>query len=147
MITVLLLANGFVLPAFANGQASKKVPLEVKRLRARRYVPLEPGPVILPTPQPAIRRSVPRYRKRRLPLSTMVYPGSLRDNIVRIARHFGWRTVVWQAPYDFNWVGKARIRAANLPQLLLKLLHDYPLQAVLYRGNHVLAIYPRNIKQ
>lgn len=48
-------------------------------------------------------------------LSTIdVYPGSLKENIERIAKHYGWRQVVWDAPEDYRWVGKARITKARI---------------------------------
>ena len=75
-----------------------------------------------------------------------VYPGSLRDNVERIAAGYGWSEVVWSAPYDFNWVGQTNIHANSLSGMLAQLLKDYPLQAVFYRGNHVLLITPRTLK-
>src|ERR1700679_2149175 len=54
-----------------------------------------------------------------------VYPGSLKENIERIASHYGWRQVVWDAPEDYRWVGKAHIKGENLEGILSKLLADY----------------------
>ncbi len=75
-----------------------------------------------------------------------VYSGSLKENIERIAKHYGWRQVVWDAPEDYRWVGKARIHGENLQDILRQLLTDYPLQAVFYKGNHVLYIHTRTLK-
>lgn len=82
--------------------------------------------------------SAPRF-------SSTVFPGSLRENITRIARSHGWPQVVWQAPYDYKWTGTTQIQAGNLPELLSHVLAEYPLQAIFYEGNHVLLIAPRTI--
>lgn len=79
-------------------------------------------------------------------ISIEVYPGSLKENIERIAGHSGWHQVVWDAPQDFLWVGKAKIQGENLSSILNQLLADYPLQAIFYQGNHVLYIHPRTLK-
>jgi len=76
----------------------------------------------------------------------VVYPGSLRVNVERIAGQYGWRHVVWSLPEDYRWVGKTRIAARGLSGILGKLLQDYPLQAQFYEGNHVLVIIPRTIQ-
>ncbi len=52
-------------------------------------------------------------RQKPLP-SVGVYPGSLKENIERIAAHYGWHQVVWDAPQDFRWVGYAQIQGENL---------------------------------
>jgi len=75
----------------------------------------------------------------------IVYPGSLRSNIRRIAGEYGWHRVVWTLPKDYRWVGKTRISAKGLFGILGKLLKDYPLQAEFYKDNHVLVIVPRTI--
>lgn len=84
---------------------------------------------------------------RQKPLSSIeVIPGSLKDNVERIAAHYGWRQVVWDAPQDYKWVGRAKIQGENLQSILGQLLADYPLQAIFYQGNHVLYIHPRTLK-
>jgi hypothetical protein len=95
--------------------------------------------------------AAPSYPKnaiaRQRPLPTaQIYPGSLKENIERIAAHYGWHHVVWDAPEDFRWVGYAQIQGENLSIILRQLLNDYPLQAVFYQGNHVLYIHPRTLK-
>jgi hypothetical protein len=75
---------------------------------------------------------------------TMV-PGSLKQNIVRIGHQYGWRTVVWNVPEDYIWVGRATVRGDSLSSIMMRILVDYPLQAQFYQGNHVLAIVPRNL--
>lgn len=74
-----------------------------------------------------------------------LYPGSLKENIQRLANQFGWTTVKWLAPYDYQWTGTTAVTATNLNQLLQKILPDFPLQAVFYQGNHILVIRARNI--
>jgi Toxin co-regulated pilus biosynthesis protein Q len=84
---------------------------------------------------------------RQKPLAAIeVYPGSLKENIQRIAAHYGWHQVVWDAPQDYRWFGYAQIQGENLSSVLRQLLADYPLQAVFYQGNHVLYIHPRTLK-
>lgn len=75
-----------------------------------------------------------------------VYPGSLKSNIVRLSRAYGWKHIIWQSQDDYHWIGKVRVAANNLPDILRKLLSDYPLQANFYDGNHVLVIKPRTIR-
>ena len=84
---------------------------------------------------------------RQKPLAAIeIYPGSLKENVERIAAHYGWHQVVWDAPQDYRWVGYAQIQGENLSSVLRQLLADYPLQAVFYQGNHVLYIHPRTLK-
>jgi hypothetical protein len=78
------------------------------------------------------------------PLTVMAYPGSLRNNIQRIAGYCGWQTV-WNPPCDYRWYGKTLIRGASLSDVFRKMLINYPVQAVFYRGNRILAISPRNL--
>ena len=75
-----------------------------------------------------------------------IYSGSLKDNITRLAQHYGWQNVVWAVPHDYEWVGKTDINAQNFPDLLRQLLRNYPLQAVFYRGNHVLLVRARTLR-
>ncbi|MCH9743799.1 MAG: toxin co-regulated pilus biosynthesis Q family protein [Gammaproteobacteria bacterium] len=77
--------------------------------------------------------------------AAVIYPGSLKNNITRIASGFGWDQVVWKLPSDYQWVGKTRIVAHNMQGIFQKLLSDYPVQAVFYRGNHILLIRPRTL--
>lgn len=74
------------------------------------------------------------------------YPGSLKNNIVRIARAYGWKHIIWNSAEDYHWIGKIRVAANDLPDILRKLLKDYPLQADFYNGNHVLVIKPRTLQ-
>lgn len=99
---------------------------------------------LAPMPVPVVPVAAPAKAK---PLLTVdIYPGSLKENIERIAANAGWHQVVWDAPQDYMWVGHAQIRGENLSVILRRLLDDYPLQAVFYQGNHVLYIHPRTLK-
>lgn len=125
---------------------------------AQAPAPLPPPPVPVPAPKavvvnlPAAPAPLPVvYPKnaivRQKPLASIaVYPGSLRENIERIAAHYGWHNVIWDAPQDFTWVGYAQIQGDTLAAVLRQLLDDYPLQAIFYQGNHVLYIHPRTLK-
>ena len=100
-----------------------------------------PAPLTLPLAYPK------NVIVRQKPLASIaVYPGSLKENIERIAAHYGWHQVVWDAPQDFMWVGYAQIQGDNLASVLHQLLTDYPLQAIFYQGNHVVYIHPRTLK-
>lgn len=118
-ICVFLWAS-LALPAFAGGYDA---PLAV-----RAHVPRASHPISAPC------------------LQATVYPGSLKKNIERIAAQFGWTQVVWNVPNDYQWVGQTNIRADKLPGLFTKLLKNYPVQAVFYKGNHILAISPRTLR-
>lgn len=102
---------------------------------------IAPAPLTLPVVYP--KNAIVRQK----PLASIgVYPGSLKENIERIAAHYGWHQVVWDVPQDFKWVGYAQIHGDNLAAVLRQLLDDYPLQAIFYQGNHVLYIHPRTLK-
>jgi hypothetical protein len=77
--------------------------------------------------------------------SVTLYSGSLRDNISRIAKDYGWKKVVWLPNSDYQWVGKVTMRKRAITVLFGRVLQGYPLQAVFYKGNHVLVVTPRNI--
>lgn len=77
------------------------------------------------------------------PLVVTVREGSLKENIERIVKQAGWGTPVWKPPFDYNWVGNVTISANDIQGILTKLLEPYPLQAVFYEANHVVAIVPR----
>lgn len=66
--------------------------------------------------------------------------GSLKENIERIMDRYHWK-VVWKVPYDYNFDG--RVTGSSLPDVIAKLLHPFPLQAVLYMSNRTMAIVPR----
>lgn len=75
-----------------------------------------------------------------------VRPGSLKSNIERISARCGWPQVVWNVPNDYQWVGTVTLRGDDLPSLLAQLLKNYPVQAVLYKGNHIIAVSPRTLR-
>lgn len=72
-----------------------------------------------------------------------VHTGSLKRNIERIVRDAGWGTPVWKMNYDYNWRGDVTITGNDVQSVLSKLLEPYPLQAVFYNANHVVAVMPR----
>ncbi len=146
--------------------AKKPLPLEVKRTRAKvqghivvKHHPQLPHPKtrhkhVYPCKKPHVHTHAITKKnvlftslKRHHHLSQcVVYPGSLKSNIQRIASQYGWSRVVWTLPQDYRWVGKTRISGHSLSSILGKLLKDYPLQAQLYQGNHVLVITPRTLQ-
>lgn len=68
--------------------------------------------------------------------------GSLKENLENIMCRYHWK-VVWKAPYDYNFDG--RITGSSLPNVIEKLLHPFPLQAVMYMSNRTIAIVPRQL--
>lgn len=101
-----------------------------------------PAPIPLPHIVPPHQPTYPNQGV----LSATLLPGSIKTNVERIAAQYGWPHVVWNDAYDYNWVGETEIRANSFSGLLSQILRNYPLQAVLYHGNHILAIYPRVLK-
>ncbi len=87
----------------------------------------------------------PRYTATTLaePIKVKVNDGSLKSNIERIMREAGWETTVWKVSFDYKWVGNVTITANDIQGVITKLLEPYPLQAVFYNANHVVAISPR----
>ena len=83
--------------------------------------------------------------KQRAPGLTTVYSGSLKENLSRIAKNYGWKEVVWLVDSDYQWVGQVTMQEKNVYSLLTRILKNYPLQAIFYEGNHVLVITPRNV--
>lgn len=77
--------------------------------------------------------------------SITLYSGSLKENLSRIAKHYGWKKVVWLVDSDYQWVGQVTVQEPTLYSLLMRVLQNYPLQATFYEGNHVLVITPRNV--
>ena len=74
-----------------------------------------------------------------------LYTGSLRDNIARVAHRYGWKKVVWLPKHDYRWVGQTSVKRSSVYTVFSRVLKEYPLQAVFYKGNHVLVITSRNI--
>jgi hypothetical protein len=118
--------------------AANSVPLEVSRTQApQKYT--EKNAKVTINKTHAMSRNHPRSK-------TTFYPGSLKYNIERASRAYGWANVVWKPGYDFHWVGKARVYGSDLQAVLRSVLRDYPLQAIFYQANHILVIAPRNNK-
>jgi len=130
--------------------ASKSTPLEVKRIQARADGHISVTP-LAPEHQAALSAmsknnvllaSLKRHHQQAI---CIIYPGSLKMNVQRIAAQHGWPRVVWTLPEDYRWVGKTRIKAQGIKNVLAKLLTNYPLQAQFYEGNHVVVIVARTI--
>ncbi len=99
------------------------------------------------TPQPSVlQKAVVSAIPKQTEAWVDVYPGSLKLNVIRLARAYGWKHIIWLSEDDYHWIGKVRVAANNLPDILNKILVDYPLQANFYEGNHVLVITPRTIQ-
>lgn len=105
MIAILVISTFMTAPAFAY---TRPLTPEVANLRKK-----------LPTPNNTLvkKKSLARVRKYRAQIISFVpqwkpqaqftfYPGSLKKNIQRIAKEFGWHDVVWTPSYDYTWVGK-----------------------------------------
>lgn len=87
------------------------------------------------------------YYGKRLPVKQVVFfPGSLKANVERVARQYGWKQVIWDSPDDYRWVAYTKIRKNKLQDILRVALVNYPLKAVFYKGNHVLVIKPRTMR-
>lgn len=124
--------------------ADDEIPLEV--LRVQKYA----KSFSLKPVKPTFSFSSPphtEFKKQSLPVSTeyRFIPGSLKENIVHLAKQLGWSTVIWQPSYDYQWVGISHFSQKNLKEILNEVLEHFPLQAIFYEGNHVLVITPRNI--
>ena len=116
-----------------------EVPLEVQRVQQKYQAP--PNMQQLPV---QIEQSYPNEESRFQSPYTF-YPGSLRENIMHMAKQSGWPIVVWRPSYDYQWVGETHFPPEDIKVILRQILHDYPLQAVFYEGNHVLVISSRNV--
>lgn len=77
------------------------------------------------------------------PMAVSIRSGSLKGNVEKIVRQGGWGEPIWRPGYDYNWIGNVTITGQNVQDVLAKLLEPYPLQAVFYQSNHVVAIQPR----
>lgn len=140
--------------------AIKSVPLEVQRVQAKMQKRPHPAKhsysriqhhhrkshaVIQHTIKKKNRLYSTNRRHHHLSIA-VVYTGSLRNNIERIAREHGWSRVIWSLPEDYRWVGNTRISGHGIVGIFEKLLKSYPLQADFYTGNHVLVIVPRTLQ-
>lgn len=97
-----------------------------------------------------VQETAPRHKSKTQAHASMtsvkIEAGSLKANIVRLSQQFGWQHVIWLPTADYHWIGNARVAAKNLPDILNKILINYPLQADFYLGNHVLVIKPRTLQ-
>ena len=137
-----LIAGLILLPTFVLANQPDPYPpspYDATYGESNRVPNLSPGGLPIPSNAPIRNDSKPL-------LTEIIYPGSIKNNVERIAAQFGWPQVVWNTKFDYRWVGKTEIHGNNLQGILDQLLAGYPLQAILYEGNHILAIYPRYLK-
>lgn len=135
-----LLLSFTVTAAYAGGYDNAPVVITPPPIAT---TPVAKSGQIIPPPAEPVATTSPRSYHT---LTATVNPGSVKENIQRIAADWGWPQVVWNVPYDYRWVGTTQIRASSLAELLNTLLDGYPLQAVFYKGNHILVINPRILK-
>lgn len=103
------------------------------------------GSANLPAPKVVVLNTQGAYAAANMNrVSATIVPGSLKANIQRILRPYGW-SVAWTVGYDFDFVGSVHIHAASIEAVLQGLLANYPLQAVFYQGNHVVEIRSRTL--
>lgn len=102
--------------------------------------PTPPNPCPIPVEETVTTTTVTQFAE---PIMVEVHTGSLKANVERIVRECGWETTIWKMPYDYNWIGDVTITANDVQGALTKLLEGYPVQAVFYNANHVVAIVPR----
>lgn len=76
---------------------------------------------------------------------TTAMPGSLKENVERIVAQSHWGTVVWTLPVDYNWKGSMTITAPDVQGALSQLLKEYPVRAVFYDKNRIVAIESRRV--
>lgn len=79
-------------------------------------------------------------------VNATIFTGSLRSNIMRIAKQLGWPQVVWGVREDYQWVGTTKISGDDAMNIFAQLLKEYPVQAIFYKGNHVLVLIPRTLQ-
>lgn len=140
-------------PPTQSSAPQKPLPLEVRRVHKRLYsshVENKNATAEVPAPAPKLTLDTVETKKPvqiiRRTNGAVLYAGSLRNNIERIAHQYGWDRVVWTLPEDYRWVGETTIKGGDLPSILRQLLADYPLQADFFEGNHVLVITPRTLQ-
>lgn len=76
-------------------------------------------------------------------LIVRLHTGSLRENVIHIVEKSRWGHVVWTLPFDYKWIGDITLKGPNVQDVLSQLLRPYPVQAVFYDKNHVVAIVAR----
>lgn len=75
----------------------------------------------------------------------ILHTGSLKENLTRVAKQYGWSQVVWDLPHDYHWVGDTQVRTKSLQKLFEHILSRYPVQAAFYQANHVLVFHSRTV--
>ncbi|MBB72628.1 MAG: hypothetical protein CMF50_09550 [Legionellales bacterium] len=143
-------SNSPVTTCTTCGQKSKPKPTTISKSPAR-MVPLErpyPTNPLVDLGKNATKPPYqkPPYRKVKVkpPIEIAIRPGSLRENVNRVVRRGGeGYRVIWELPNDYNWVGRETMTGYDTKEVLAKLLQPYPVQAVFYQENHIIAIKQR----
>jgi|GEM_PF-6349665 hypothetical protein len=76
-------------------------------------------------------------------LIVRLHSGSLRENVIHIVEKSGWGHVVWTLPFDYKWIGDIALKGPDVQSVLAQLLKPYPVQAVFYDKNRVVAVVDR----
>jgi len=77
------------------------------------------------------------------PFTVTVSGNSLKRNVTRIVKQGPWKQVIWDLPYDYHWIGKAKVTGGSLQDVIARLIEPYPLQVEFYEANKVVVIKPR----
>lgn len=129
-----------IVPPFSQSVVSGDTTVDITQRDCVPYTGKGPTP---PNPCPVkelITTTVTQFSE---PIMVQIQTGSLKNNVERMVKECGWETAIWKMPYDFNWIGDVTITASDIQGALTKLLEGYPLQAIFYNANHVVAIIPR----
>ncbi len=70
-------------------------------------------------------------------------PGSLKDNLMRIAGKEGWGQIIWAPTYDYVWPTQTTFMVNDLESALSQILAPYPLKALVYPHDRVIVIQPK----
>jgi len=121
---------GVILALFAVSTVYASTPQEINNIRNSSHT---------------LKRRAPVSRRSVIAGQVTLVTGSLKENLSHIAARYGWKKVVWLPETDFQWVGKVTMPKRDIYKVFTRVLRGYPLQAVFYKGNHVLVIRPRNV--
>lgn len=113
-----------------------------------KHMPTVPMPVFdfSVSTQLSQRHPAAKGTKKTMRAHKVMYSGSLKANILRLSKAYGWSRVIWAAPNDYHWVGALHFSTQSYESVLWRVLKNYPLQANFYEGNRVLVIKPRVIR-
>lgn len=131
-----------------------------KNLSSSAFVPVPPASNTCTTPPPppastclnksmACQTNLPPCAATQKPraVSAIVYEGSLKSNIERILNENGWEKIIWKIPYDYRWVGTARICGPSLISVMNTMTESFPIEVTFYEANHVVTITNRTFHE